>query len=598
MFILPNIGLQIGRMGADKKLEPSKQPRRPHRKVKTGCKTCRIRRVKCDETRPSCSKYVQHSSTSPAISDSARCTSTGRKCDGYTQNYLEPQRQVVSYTHIKSAWPSKALATLPDFGDDMRYLEFYYHCVGPRLSGQFDTEFWSCTILQMAHAEHAVRSALIALGHLNRHQSGTLQHARRCALDKRQYDRRPFFANYNKAIRLLVEQMTKPTFSPEVGLVVCLLFACIEFLQADANVAFAHIRSGLNIVQELRQRKLICSAIPSAEPHQTSVSARSNMLEQILVPILTHALASALPYGASLTKDFVFLDSCPRYFTGVSFASVGDARSSFFDLRNAAFMIARDMAVKLYGSLPFTEGDHQRQKDLLERHHMWLQALEAFECSRAVSTADKLSLSALRLGYCASYSACACIMDKTQMMYDSHLDSYRNLIRHAQILIDSDHVDTSSKPIDAPAPTANFTFDTTVIPALFYTAIRCRCPTTRRDAIKLLGRNIAREGLWDPDQHRIVAERVVEIEEMDLDTKGWPLESSRLCRSSVGTEVDEENGFSADFLYTKDLDLAAKSVWSERLVLGESSPKTLPLRLHNASIPNAQQPCSLLFPYN
>ncbi|KAF3050150.1 hypothetical protein E8E11_010251 [Didymella keratinophila] len=178
-------------------------------------------------------------------------------------------------------------------------------------------------------------------------------------------------------------------------------------------------------------------------------------------------------------------------------------------------------------------------------------------------------------------------MDNTQMMYDSHLDSYRSLIRYARILIDSGRVDTSSKQISPPAPTANFTFDTTVIPALFYTAIRCRCPATRREAIELLGKDLPREGLWDPDQHRIVAERVVEIEEMEVDAKGWPLETSRLCRSSVGTEVDEENGFVADFLYTTDLRFAAKCVWSERLVLEESPRRNLPLRLHKASIPNA-----------
>lgn len=500
---------------------------------------------------------------------------------------MEPRNHVPDYMQIKSAWPSKALAILPDFGDDMRYLEFYYHCVGPKLSGRFDTEFWSRTILQMAHAEHAVRSALIALGHLNRHQSGTLQHARRCALDKKQHDRKSFYVNYNKAIRLLVEQMAKPAFSPEVGLVVCLLFACIEFLQADANIAFTHIRSGLNIVQELRQRKMMESASPSAGSRQTIVSARSNMLEQILVPILTHALASALPYGASLARDFVFLESCPQYFTGASFGSVGDARSSFFDLRNAAFLIARDMAVKLYGSVPFNEPDHRRRDSLLARHHSWLQALEAFESSQALSVADKLSLSALRLGYCGSYSACACIMDKTQMMYDSYLASYRSLIQHARILIDSDRAGAPSKEIGAAESPANFTFDTMVIPALFYAAIRCRCPSTRREAIMLLGKDLTREGLWDAEQHRIVAERVVEIEEMDVDVGGWPTETSRLCRSSVGTEVDEQNGFIAEFLYSKDIDLAAKRIWSERLVFGESPKRTLPLRLHNASIPSA-----------
>ncbi|KAI0896816.1 hypothetical protein F4806DRAFT_463028 [Annulohypoxylon nitens] len=44
-----------------------KRKRASRPKVRTGCITCKIRRVKCDETKPACT----------------RCTSTGRKCDGY-----------------------------------------------------------------------------------------------------------------------------------------------------------------------------------------------------------------------------------------------------------------------------------------------------------------------------------------------------------------------------------------------------------------------------------------------------------------------------------------------------------------------------------
>ncbi|TQS32088.1 hypothetical protein Golomagni_07605, partial [Golovinomyces magnicellulatus] len=47
--------------------EPKKRSRVSKPKVRTGCITCKIRRVKCDEVAPSCN----------------RCTSTGRKCDGY-----------------------------------------------------------------------------------------------------------------------------------------------------------------------------------------------------------------------------------------------------------------------------------------------------------------------------------------------------------------------------------------------------------------------------------------------------------------------------------------------------------------------------------
>lgn len=166
-------------------------------------------------------------------------------------------------------------------------------------------------------------------------------------LDQSHYDCKPVYVSHNKAIRLLIEHVAKSTFSPEVGLVICLLFACVKVLQPDAKIAFVHIRSGLDIVQELRQGRLMRSAISSAKARQISVSARRNMLEQILVPFLTHALASIILYGGSLAKGFVFLELCPWYFTGAAFASVGDARFSCFDLRSSAFMIARDMAVQL-----------------------------------------------------------------------------------------------------------------------------------------------------------------------------------------------------------------------------------------------------------
>ena len=172
--------------------------------------------------------------------------------------------------------PSSALTALPDSRDDMHYLEFYYHCIGPKLSGRLDTDFWLRTILQMAHGEPGVRSALVALGHLNKSQSGSLQHARQFAITACNPERKIFLQSYNKAIRHLVNDMGKPSFTAEMGLVICLLFACIELLQADANVAFAHIRSGLNIFYESRQRRQITTESKATQENQGHASVHWN----------------------------------------------------------------------------------------------------------------------------------------------------------------------------------------------------------------------------------------------------------------------------------------------------------------------------------
>lgn len=49
--------------------------------MRSGCFTCKIRRKKCDEAKPFCS----------------RCTSTGRKCDGYSSSALERSPVLTTY---------------------------------------------------------------------------------------------------------------------------------------------------------------------------------------------------------------------------------------------------------------------------------------------------------------------------------------------------------------------------------------------------------------------------------------------------------------------------------------------------------------------
>jgi hypothetical protein len=438
----------------------------------------------------------------------------------------------------------------------------------------------------MAHGEPGVRSALVALGHLNKSQSGSLQHARQFAVTASNPERKVFLQSYNKAIRHLVNDMGKPSFTAEMGLVICLLFACIELLQADANVAFAHIRSGLNIFYESRQRKQITSESKAARENG-HVGVRWNGIEQVLVQLFIQGLASALPLGVSLQKDFDYLTSCPKHFTGTSFASLTDAGLSFSDLRGAAILLARDMAEKVYGSLALTPADYERQYDLISRHHVWLKALTDLECSRIWSKDDSVTLSALKIEYYSSFTACYCLTDDTQMDFDAHLAGFQSILTHARHVVNSLDLPTRSSAL-AFGAAANFTFDTSFIPALFYSAIRCRCPATRRDAVSMLASELPREGLWDPAQYRKVAERVIEIEEMEVDERGWPTRTSRLCRSSVGIEVDEYGRFQAEFLYAKDFAMPKEKSWSERMELNAGNEQPLPLRLQHVKVPISQ----------
>jgi hypothetical protein len=104
----------------------------------------------------------------------------------------------------------------------------------------------------------------------------------------------------------------------------------------------------------------------------------------------------------------------------------------------------------------------------------------------------------------------------------------------------------------------------------------------------MLASELPREGLWDPAQYRKVAERVIEIEEMEVDERGWPTRTSRLCRSSVGIEVDEYGRFQAEFLYAKDFAMPKEKSWSERMELNAGNEQPLPLRLQHVKVPISQ----------
>ncbi|KAF2467367.1 uncharacterized protein BDR25DRAFT_305745 [Lindgomyces ingoldianus] len=434
----------------------------------------------------------------------------------------------------------------------MHDLEFYHYCAGPTLASRFDNEFWSRISLQMAYTEPAVRHALVALGYLSRQETGSLKHAR---LGFTNGDKRKLFLlHYNKSVRHLVHRIAEPSYSPEIGLVTCVLFVCIEFLRADYHTAFTHMRNGLKIISELRQTRQTDSPIQTPEGIQSGSTTPTDMIEEKLVPMFIRGMASALLYGVSVEDDFAVPCPLPQSFQERRFTSIREAQSSYHEIRNAAIVFTRQMAIKLIQLIPVTVEDFLRRYGILECHRAWYEAFQELECSQILSLEDKVTISALKLSYYATYIFAACATDVRQMSFDAHLSSFKALLHHAKIVFNfmdlGNLEDPQAKPSSRSAA-ANFTFEISIIPSLYFTATRCRCPTTRREAVSLLSLNPPREGLWDPEQHVVVSNRVIEIEEMEVDEKGWPTEEMRLWSTVIDANMDQTGGFWVDFLPAK-----------------------------------------------
>lgn len=180
------------------------------------------RRVKCDEERPSCRK----------------CSSTGRKCDGYT-NPPKPTTPTlappVTSTELQlSTTLLSSLSLYPSTNArEQRSVHFFIHNTAPQLSGFYGEDFWDRLVLQTVHCEPVIYHAIIALGSMHERFTTnadviTSSSEARSQLEV-QYAKDSFaLSHYGVAIRSLVAQRGEQRPAMDVCLMACLLFACFE----------------------------------------------------------------------------------------------------------------------------------------------------------------------------------------------------------------------------------------------------------------------------------------------------------------------------------------------------------------------------------
>ncbi|KAJ5095961.1 4'-phosphopantetheinyl transferase [Penicillium alfredii] len=193
--------------------------RKAHQKVRTGCITCKARRVKCDETHPRCIK----------------CTSTGRECDGYRA----PPPGSFSWDELLYIQP----CTVPDADrTELRSLAFFREAVAPVLSGPLGRSFWTGLVNQAAHQEPAARHAAVAI-------SALYEQFGQGAWESVAPYRDGFaIQHYNRAIKSVINLQEPKSGQLDSVIIVCVLFDCIEFLRGNTEAAVQHYRYGIRLL--------------------------------------------------------------------------------------------------------------------------------------------------------------------------------------------------------------------------------------------------------------------------------------------------------------------------------------------------------------
>ncbi|KAH7155996.1 hypothetical protein EDB81DRAFT_840216 [Dactylonectria macrodidyma] len=264
---------------------PSRRKFNP--KAKTGCHTCRIRRVKCDEGRPACN----------------RCLSTGRVCDGYPSVF-----RVFTLGASPSSTSAPAATSKPSLSlyqpmssivtaDEVNKLAQYFHR-NRRASVCYQNE---ARAILANLSDPAIRHALNSLSALHD------------GLEERRYtaiiDGRSPFVNersldaYNAAVSSLASRLREEPSrtSAQTTLVCCQMFVSIEVMMGDYRTAFQHFLLGLRIMYQYQSRPGVSD---------------SGLVVPCLNPGFPHLDAFAIKLFASGYPGPRHLSTCQRAYRG------------------------------------------------------------------------------------------------------------------------------------------------------------------------------------------------------------------------------------------------------------------------------------------
>ncbi|QMW34851.1 hypothetical protein AFCA_011135 [Aspergillus flavus] len=475
----------------------------------------RARRIKCDETPESCHN----------------CTSTGRKCEYDIQRL--PRRlpgkrstvgSIVRSTNIADGFRWKITS------DERLCFSFFQHRSLPTITGYFDSPLWQRLVLQMSQVDQAVYHAVVAFSAIHADYE-----ARGNPLAIQNLDnswQRFAIDQCGRAYALLIARSASqdPNLQ-QVTLVCCMLFVLSELIRGYYDLAFTHLRNGLQILKNAG-----CHRLSDACPTHTST------IEQSLVDTFSHLDMQSAYFGVGgpVLPMQLGLSRCESDEDDVkAFQHVCEARSALDRLMGAVFQFHTsisplspiEISVK-YGYLS------TRQFDLSSQLRHFSRAFDPL--SKSVSahcgSKEKRGMDIIYLHqFSLSIILETCLLDRTKEVLNYYTPAFEKIVTLAEAI------------------TASFTerpsilLHMGVIAPLFFVSTKCSEREVRWRAIRALQSWPHREGTWDSSLVARIAIETIKAEEQTVKDKG---QASRV--SHAFTTLSSEDQSYGEMVYTLD----------------------------------------------
>lgn len=423
--------------------------------------------MKCDETEPQCK----------------RCLSTGRVCDGYTpKDSGISRRQLTQMAQdLDIVGPlSRAFVQqrpVPVSPDEGSYFDFFRYATVPGTCHLFPSSFWQEKVMQLAHSEPAIWHATAALGALHQRSEVVMQSigSHEMALLNQG------LGHYGQAMAL-----AKGLDSPTKVAVLSLALVAIASLLERWPEMHTHIMACFKIIKE----------------HEAHTPSFKGLLGSLMRSDL-HAMTfndsqSPYPYeeSSSVFGASRFLASPP-----IEGNSYEELASELFALGRASFLLDDGTlsANALYGPW-MTNLDA-----FLRRFALWEAKMGDFERTHS-SDSELTTRLSLRLYHVTFRTVLRGTSFGPETRFDSLLGYFEYAVRLVMCL----------RRKLATTKVIGLSLEPGVIVPLWIVCQRCRHPSLRRAALKLLGEANRVEGVWPSDGAAAVMKAVAALEEESL----------------------------------------------------------------------------------
>ncbi|OTA93265.1 hypothetical protein M434DRAFT_395822 [Hypoxylon sp. CO27-5] len=493
---------------------PRIRARKP--KVRSGCVTCKSRRIKCDEERPIC----------------RRCRKSWLPC-GYnssnlTQGEHQPQRDVVTTFQAETGGGGAGPRLLPkvrvsDFAEpETLYFDLFRNTIVANLCLNGYTNLWSRTILRESFRDECVRDCVLGIGAL-----------RRAMMDERQqvnppgrppplwtvptvpinssYTRyqRDAIQYYTKSISKFRSRMAQEGSSTPARtiLIVSILFVMFEAMQGDTDSVDRIMHSARILLKDsmtsMGSERQVSSALDDegvreADYFLTRFSGYNSLLSPFY-PSLLREQASEREYG-------LVTEPVPDETESFRQVELVFERST----TSALIWCFRTCQAGIFGRPLDMDKNRVEQALVLSRANEWCEFIKK-KLEQETDPLQRRSwmimlVEAKMFTVYAMYSYDA---GEREILWDARVDDCREVVDLAESILNDMGPITVLPPL----------FEDKLVPTLRCLMCKCRDYEVRTRALALYRRLV---GPWLENRAILVGMQIlIELEERDRDASGF-----------------------------------------------------------------------------